>query len=50
MLFQPPRAIVTAANAAASYVTAASWPVNGGMPQMGPRAGSHIAADDWRSR
>jgi NAD(P)-dependent dehydrogenase (short-subunit alcohol dehydrogenase family) len=33
----------------ASYVTGASWPVDGGMLQMGPQAGSHIAADDWRS-
>jgi NAD(P)-dependent dehydrogenase (short-subunit alcohol dehydrogenase family) len=33
----------------ASYVTGASWPVDGGMLQMGPQAGSHIASDDWRS-
>jgi hypothetical protein len=32
-----------------SYVTGASWPVDGGMPQVGPQAGSHTAADDWRS-
>jgi NAD(P)-dependent dehydrogenase (short-subunit alcohol dehydrogenase family) len=37
------------ASAQASYVTGASWPVDGGMLQMGPQAGSHIAADDWRS-
>ncbi len=33
----------------ASYVTGASWSVDGGMLQMGPQAGSHIPADDWRS-
>jgi NAD(P)-dependent dehydrogenase (short-subunit alcohol dehydrogenase family) len=37
------------ASAQASYVTGASWPVNGGMLQMGSPAGSHIAADDWRT-
>jgi NAD(P)-dependent dehydrogenase (short-subunit alcohol dehydrogenase family) len=33
----------------ASYVTGVSWPVDGGMLQMGPQAGSHIASDDWRT-
>jgi hypothetical protein len=33
----------------AAYVTGASWPVDGGMLQMGPMAGSHLAADDWRA-
>src|SRR3954453_6514358 len=33
---------------AASYVTGASWPVDGGMLQMGPMAGSHLTSDDWR--
>lgn len=33
---------------AASYVTGASWPVDGGMLQMGPMAGSHLRAEDWR--
>jgi NAD(P)-dependent dehydrogenase (short-subunit alcohol dehydrogenase family) len=33
----------------ASYVTGASWPVDGGMLQMGPQAGSHITSDDWRT-
>jgi NAD(P)-dependent dehydrogenase (short-subunit alcohol dehydrogenase family) len=33
----------------ASYVTGASWPVDGGMLQMGPMAGSHLTADDWRT-
>jgi NAD(P)-dependent dehydrogenase (short-subunit alcohol dehydrogenase family) len=32
----------------ASYVTGASWAVDGGMLQMGPQAGSHLTADDWR--
>ena len=32
-----------------SYVTGATWPVDGGMLQMGPHGGSHIASDDWRS-
>jgi len=33
---------------AASYVTGASWIVDGGMTQMGPQAGSHLESDDWR--
>jgi NAD(P)-dependent dehydrogenase (short-subunit alcohol dehydrogenase family) len=33
----------------ASYVTGASWPVDGGMLQMGPQAGSHLENDDWRN-
>jgi NAD(P)-dependent dehydrogenase (short-subunit alcohol dehydrogenase family) len=32
----------------ASYVTGASWPVDGGMLQMGPQAGSHLKSHDWR--
>ncbi|WP_380173841.1 SDR family oxidoreductase [Kineococcus sp. DHX-1] len=32
----------------ASYVTGASWPVDGGMLQMGPMAGSHLREDAWR--
>jgi NAD(P)-dependent dehydrogenase (short-subunit alcohol dehydrogenase family) len=32
----------------ASYVTGASWPVDGGMLTMGPQAGSHLHTDDWR--
>jgi hypothetical protein len=32
----------------ASYVTGASWAVDGGMLQMGPMAGSHMTSDDWR--
>lgn len=31
-----------------SYVTGASWAVDGGMLQMGPQGGSHITSDDWR--
>jgi NAD(P)-dependent dehydrogenase (short-subunit alcohol dehydrogenase family) len=37
------------ASPAASYVTGASWPVDGGMLQMGPQAGSHITSGDWRT-
>jgi NAD(P)-dependent dehydrogenase (short-subunit alcohol dehydrogenase family) len=37
------------ASAQASYVTGASWPVDGGMLQMGPQAGSHLISDDWRT-
>jgi hypothetical protein len=33
----------------ASYVTGASWPVDGGMLQMGPQAGSHLSTNDWRT-
>ncbi|MDQ1732382.1 MAG: hypothetical protein QOK10_2541 [Pseudonocardiales bacterium] len=33
----------------ASYVTGASWAVDGGMLQMGPQAGSHITSDEWRT-
>jgi hypothetical protein len=32
----------------ASYVTGASWVVDGGMLQMGPQGGSHITSDEWR--
>ncbi|MEE1927795.1 SDR family oxidoreductase [Streptomyces sp. TRM 70351] len=31
-----------------SYVTGASWPVDGGMLRMGPQAGSHLESDSWR--
>src|SRR3954469_15196268 len=33
---------------AASYVTGVSWPVDGGMLQMGPMGGSHLTSEDWR--
>jgi NAD(P)-dependent dehydrogenase (short-subunit alcohol dehydrogenase family) len=36
------------ASPAASYVTGASWAVDGGMLQMGPMAGSHLTSNDWR--
>jgi NAD(P)-dependent dehydrogenase (short-subunit alcohol dehydrogenase family) len=36
------------ASPAAAYVTGVSWPVDGGMLQMGPMAGSHLKEDDWR--
>ena len=32
----------------ATYVTGASWPVDGGMLTMGPQAGSHLTGNDWR--
>jgi NAD(P)-dependent dehydrogenase (short-subunit alcohol dehydrogenase family) len=32
----------------ASYVTGASWAVDGGMLQMGPMAGSHLESGAWR--
>lgn len=31
-----------------SYVTGASWAVDGGMLRMGPMAGSHLTDSDWR--
>ncbi len=37
------------ASPAASYVTGASWVVDGGMLQMGPQGGSHIAGNEWRT-
>ena len=36
------------ASPAASYVTGASWEVDGGMAQMGAQASSHVANNDWR--
>ncbi|GAB3561338.1 SDR family oxidoreductase [Spelaeicoccus albus] len=36
------------ASPSSSYVTGACWPVDGGMLQMGPQAGSHITSDEWR--
>jgi NAD(P)-dependent dehydrogenase (short-subunit alcohol dehydrogenase family) len=36
------------ASPAASYVTGASWVVDGGMLLMGPQAGSHLRSDEWR--
>lgn len=36
------------ASPAASYVTGVSWPVDGGMLQMGPQAGSHLPDHQWR--
>jgi len=36
------------ASPASSYVTGASWVVDGGMLQMGPQAGSHLESDGWR--
>ncbi|ATZ23185.1 3-oxoacyl-[acyl-carrier-protein] reductase FabG [Streptomyces lavendulae subsp. lavendulae] len=32
----------------ASYVTGASWAVDGSMLRMGPMAGSHVDHDRWR--
>ncbi len=37
------------ASPASSYVTGATWVVDGGMLQMGPQAGSHLESDQWRS-
>jgi len=40
---------VRPADAKAEVARLASWPVDGGMLQMGPQAGSHITTDDWRT-
>jgi len=37
------------ASPASSYVTGASWVVDGGMLQMGPQAGSHLTSNNWRT-
>ena len=37
------------ASDAASYVTGASWVVDGGMLQMGLHAGAEIGTDNWRT-
>jgi NAD(P)-dependent dehydrogenase (short-subunit alcohol dehydrogenase family) len=36
------------AGSEASYTTGASWVVDGGMLRLGPQAGSHLTANDWR--
>ena len=36
------------ASPAASYVTGASWEVDGGMAQMGAQASSLLLDNDWR--
>ncbi|MGO4690791.1 SDR family oxidoreductase [Glaciibacter sp. 2TAF33] len=36
------------ASTESSFVTGASWVVDGGMLQMGPQAGSHLTSDEWR--
>ncbi len=40
--------VAVLASPEAAYVTGASWAVDGGMLRMGPMAGSHLRADDWR--
>ncbi len=36
------------ASPASSYVTGASWVVDGGMLQMGPMAGAYLPSGEWR--
>ncbi|MEE2568706.1 SDR family oxidoreductase [Pseudarthrobacter sp. J64] len=36
------------ASPAAAYVTGASWPVDGGMLQMGPMGCAHLSSNEWR--
>jgi NAD(P)-dependent dehydrogenase (short-subunit alcohol dehydrogenase family) len=46
--FEVAAVIAFLASAEASYVTGASYVVDGGMLQMGPQAGSHLQSDNWR--
>lgn len=46
--FEIANVIAFLASPQSSYVTGASWAVDGGMLQMGPQAGSHLTSNDWR--
>jgi len=42
-------AVVTGSGSGTGHVTGRSWPVDGGVVQTGPMAGSHVTGESWRT-